>query len=484
MVCGLGAKGLAVAEAVFQEVPGRHPIVIAIERDPASREAVLYESGFHERGLIVAGDFTDAAVRMEAGVQHAREVYVCGNDDLENVGVQNALRHQFHSRKGTVPTVMSHVRHMEPTVNSRMPVEDEALGNFSMGDAAAKLLLMEWPAFCLNEEGILRPRQIAIVDTSPLSERLLLEIGAMWSVEMERERALQEMHARAAYPADAPSPRRLGPMVVHLIGRDTRPWFNSLKLQNKERPWLSSLEPVFVDVDPAKLGSPIEELRAFQTYYCPDNTQDAFRTVMLLHRAMPRSKIVCATWQKNRIEDAIQAFNRRYRSDVRAFGLLGRPSPKTIILGRAMRNAAESIHETIWQKGSWQDASPLDQWESEAAVLRFPANLASSRLRLQRSNSLDDEGSQQDLLARHSECLALREHERWRRSRVAQGLRYGLSRTDTERPELAPWRSKEPGNDLDGFWDQNVRTFTDANAYPRVLADLGLRVVRANRRRN
>jgi len=478
VVCGLGRKGLLVAEALAH---GGERVVV-VEKD----ESNTYVLGVRERGVaVVLGDAAEADVLRRARVPQARRVLaVCGDDGV-NASVAVHAR-ELCCDRATRP--LDCVVHIVDDNLCRLLKEQELRGTgdctvrfefFNAYERGARLLLRQHPPF----------DTAAATSTDAAPHIVIVGCGTMGS-------SLVAQAAREWWRVARGTGRRL---TVTVVDREARARCEAIEVRWPRLPESCDLVPVELDVTTPQFerGEFLDQSGSGRppvgcVYVCLDHDSRGLTAALAVHagvhgRGLPIvvrisglsglarlatcsvggfenltcfsvTAGVCAPERlfAGTHETLARAMHEEYAADQTRRGVTARENPAVVPweqLPDDLResNLRQADHIVAKLAAVGYDIAPLTDWDAEDFVFA------------------PDE----------VEAMAEMEHARWMNERLAAGWRYDPGDKDLERKTspflLERWEDlPEEQKDIDRG---------AASDLPRLLASVGLQVVRVAPRR-
>lgn len=477
VVCGLGRKGSLLARALMN----RGTPVIAIEKDPNGP----YVSQAREHGVIVLiGDATNPLLLLQARIRHAaRVIAVCTPDGLNvDIAFQTRAIVDPDRKQPLICTV--HVA--EPQLWSLL--REQGLGVdgdaafrphvVNLYDDAASVLLSEYPPFDDADVGTGAPSRVLLVGLGHFGESVLLRAAKLWR----------------SYPHPASARLR-----VTIVDRRADTLWAMLRLRSPELERDCEIDTVTVDIHSPEfqagryLLDPDGRCTCTMAYVCLENDAIGLDASIALLRATAGCpmQIVVRMREENGVarlftdREVSHALHR-----VQPFPLLDRALTSTLLDGTnqllplLMHAAYRKYQATLGHlepddpsMQSWHDLSEDLRVANRRRVDRMLANVREIGCRIAPEDDWDDWNAEPiAFTAEEIESLAILEHERWRRERLAQGWSHGTARDPVARtyPHLVPWESLP--DEVRAYNRSHVRML------PVALAGAGFRIERIEER--
>ncbi len=424
VVCGLGGKGGRLAAGELLE--GRR--VVGIEQDS---EASYWRDVEARGGLVALGNLEDPQVLLQARAHLAARVYCAAGSDEMNLRIVEHLDRILDSRaaagrQGNTPECFVYVRDagIRSLVARRFSQDRDSLKvtPYSVFQGGARALLLEHPAFSMDEDGLLEPRPVAVVGSGPLAGEVLEELAETWKLD--------------------PACRKGARLTVGVL--------DAAKSADGWPEWLYVRE-----MEALEDGSFIASLREVRSalkplvYVC---LEDPGRGLSLASRWLDRASdaaevVLCSVGYYS----ALASFDRPVRGrsiTLHSFDLPIWTCSPSLVTGGIHEDVARAIHEVyrdIYPDDTPWEALDPDRRQDNIRLARFvAANLYRAGLRFCRWCA----GDPTDPLALEDsvwEELARREHARWKTGKEAAGWRYGPVRDDERRenPYMLSWEELE-----------------------------------------
>ncbi len=471
VICGLGRKGLRVAEALAD----RSERVVVIEND----ELNDHVERLRERGItVLLGDAADPQLLRRARAGRAKRVLAVCGDDAVNAEV--ALRCRELSRESSGSALDCHVHIVDGDL-CRLLKEQELRGSgedlmrlefFNVFESGARILVRQYPPFAREDA----------TAVGPTPHVLVVGCGNMGSNVVAR-------CARDWWRAGAGSERRL---TVTVVDREAR-----ARCAAMETRWPRLVESCELVRAPMDVTSAAFERGEFLegnaegrppvsiAYVCLDDESRALSAALVLHRRTRHrplpvvvrmafdtglaslaagaggfpglSGFAVISWvcEPDRLfagthETIARAMHRSYSAEQLSLGETESTNPAMVSWERLSEEYRESnrrqADQAVVRLGAVGcDIAPLSDWEAE----RFTFT----------EREIDD--------------MARIEHERWREERRAAKWTYAPGPKDGARktnPLLVSW------DDLPKKVKEENRVIV--RELPHYLADVGLQVVR------
>ncbi len=477
VVCGLGRKGLMIAESLAR----RGERVLVVESD----EQNDYLDRCRERGVpVLFGDAADPRLLGRARVDRARRVVAVTGDDGVNAEVAVACRGLVTGRRGSP---LDCFVHLVDTQLCRLLYEQELrlagrdslrLEFFDVHHRCARALLNEFPFFAAD---VVTGRPTGSI---PASRPHVLVVGC--------GRTGQDLIVQAArqwWREHRDSGERFWVTIVdwHALAR-----LEGLRLRYPRLGDACEVTPVELDVT-----SPEFEHAAFlgggdgvpavtAAYIClDDDSRSLSAGLALLPRTRAAGILVVVRMMEEVGLATLATGDKDGGTELRAFGVLGYVCAPERLFAGMHETLARAVHEDFvagrLQAGESSATNPaLVDWDELPPGLR-ESNLDQAAHIFEKLREVDcdlapltDWNAESFTFTREQvEKLAEMEHVRFVKERLDAGWTYQPGPKDIARkssPYLRPW------DDLsDGEKEFDRRAVRDL---PLILADVGLQIVR------
>jgi len=445
VVCGLGPLGSRLAVA-FHDAGHRVVGVDAATTRPAGV-------------LIVAGDATDRDLLRKAGVAGAHYLVVASQDDAWNADVALTAREVVAHRRRGLPCFV-HVT--EPRLSGLLA--EAALGAggigrlrpefFNVWESVPPIVLDEFPP----------GDHLVVAGAGPLGQALVVHA------------------ARRAAADPGVGSRRLR---ATLVGDGAGEAGRRLTERYPRLAQVCDLRTFDMAVDsaPFERAAFLERTTVTSAYVTGDDDTSELRAALSLARAMPSLRTVVLTTERSGLATLVSGIAPESSSIV-LFDVLERSCRPEIVLNGTIELLARAVHAAYVRDqtaaGRPAEATPaLRGWEelpestkeaNRAQAADVGPKLDAVGCRIQAWTDWTGEGMA--FTPADIETMAVLEHERWCRERLAEGWTAGPDRDDRRKvtPYLVAW--DELAEDVKDY-DRNA-----VRALPEVLAFAGYEIVR------
>ena len=477
VVCGLGRKGLLVAE----ELARRGERVVAVEKDERNEHI----RSAREHGVtVVLGDAALADVLRRARVARARRVLaVCGDDGV-NASVAVHARELCCDRAARP---LDCVVHIVDDNLCRLLKEQELRGDgdctvrfefFNAYERGARLLLRSHPLF---DAAAAAPAEAA-------PHFVVVGCGSMGT-------SLVAQAAREWWHAERDTGRRL---TVTVVDREARARCEAIALRSPRLSDSCDLVPVELDVTTPQFerGEFLDESGNGRpavgcVYVCLDDDSRGLTAALAVH-ATPQGRglpIVVRTSHVSGLASLASCSGGGF-AGLTCFDVIGSVCSPDRLFAGTHETLARAIHEEYVADQARRGGTELVNavlvpWERLSGDLResnlrqadqIVAKLAAIGCDIATLTDWDAEDFA--FTPDEIEAMAVMEHTRWRDERRGDGWTFDPGPKDLDRktsPLLLPWEDLP-----DGQKDDERGTVGDL---PRLLASVGLQVVRVAARR-
>lgn len=477
VICGLGRKGLLLAERFLED--GEQVVVIEKDRnnDFIGR---CRDSG----AIVLFGNATNPRVLSRARVNVAKHlISVCGDDGI-NAEVAVHAREIVRNCKGRSLSCVVHV--VDPQLCQLLREYEMGIGKldtfaldfFNVFDSGARVMLNQCPPFGKTDEEKLFRTHIVVIGVGRMGQSLVVNAARKW-----RDRGSGN-HKR---------------LCVTLIDKEAEKRMESLYLGHHGLDMLCELVPHNMDV-----RSPEFERAAFlfehqeqydmkAIYVCLDDDSLALATALKLGRQIMtrnlRVPIVVRMTHDSGLATLLRVgeCERNNFCGLQAFGLLDHACTPDLTHNCTYEVIARAFHEDYVQHqlaiGLTRDTNPsLLPWEelnedmkdsNRSEAKHTLAKLNAIGCNIAMTGALDDQLF--EFVPEEIKLMAKMEHERYVRERLAKGWRYGPIR-DTRRktnPTLIPWEQlSEEEKEKDRISVRNI---------PKFLSGVGFQIYRVGK---
>lgn len=470
VVCGLGAKGLHLAERI--QASGRK--VVVIESDPDNGNLSVCRS----RGMVVLlGNAADAGLLHRARVERASHLFAFCGEDERNADIAVIAERVAEGRKKSALTCVVHIRDIRLCRHLR---EKELIARLSsrfkieyinVYETGARIVLEAHPAFDKDESRTDSPPHVLIAGLGLLGENLVMRIIGDWR------------HSR-----------RDGRIRITVVDGRATAWRLSLLKRYPQLGRYCRIETVPAagggagfGIDFGIMDADLSDVSA--AYVCQDDSSDGVSTAIALHRHLRergrRVPIIVPMREDGGLTRLLPGPGDDEGSfgNITAFGLFARCLTADLLDNDMFVVIARAIHEEYRghraMTGNVDLTDPsMKPWSALNAKLR-KSNIdqtvhISERLRTFGYDIVplsDWEAEYRTFPGDDVEGMAEMEHERWVRDKTADGFTYapGL-KTDKTNPCLVPWADLPE--------EERDKDRQAVCAAPRVLARAGFQVVR------
>jgi hypothetical protein len=478
IVCGLGTFGRAIAEGF----DARGDQVVVVDRDPAGYDAAWCRSA----GIpLVHGDATDWRVLETAGLSRARRVIaVCGPD---GVNAEVAL-HVRNRRRGTSRPIDCYV-HLDDSdlcalleEHSRTLDRSAVRVHFLNVNRAGPMAILQSYSELFASRGVMVAPHVIVVGSEPLA--LALVTGAARSWWFDRP-ANQRPEKGGATAAELP--------VVTLVAKDAEERRQQLLARYPRLDDACRLEAVQVDVDDPEVSMPPLLLDGAAptkgvAFICLADESRCLAAAIRLRRAVPEPlPIVACILGRSGSVSGIDVVGEQLRSrSISTFPLLRRVCDPEFVLNDLTETIARTLHSNyLDDRRSDATYDPIGHeshrdWDELPETYR-ESNRAQAQVVTERLAKVgyeirptdDWEVAVPSFSEEEIETMAIAEHERWCKERIADGWTYAEERDNANKrhPDIEPWEKlDQPAKEKDR---EVVREL------PTVLAREGLTITKS-----
>ncbi len=471
LICGLGRKGLLVAETLAD----RSERVVVIEND----ELNDHLDRLRERGItVLLGDASDPQLLRRARAGHAKRVLaVCGEDA---VNAEVALRCRDLSRESGGSPLDCYVHIVDGDL-CRLLKEQELRGSvedlmrlefFNVFESGARVLVRQYPPFSIEDE----------TSAGAAPHVLVVGCGNMGSNVVARS-------AREWWRTGPGSERRL---TVTVVDREARARCAAMQVRWPRLIESCDLIPVEVDVTSAVFergdfldGGPKRRPPVSIAYVCLDDDSRGLSAALAVHRRARRRSVPVVVRMSYDTGLAGLVADAEGFEGLSGFAVISWVCDPDRLFAGTHETIAHAIHESYMVErlalGETESSNPaVVPWE------RLPGDLRESNRRqadhvVARLVAVgcdiaplsDWEAERFSFTGDELDVMAQMEHERWCDERRAAGWAFRTGAKDLERktsPYLVPW------DDLSEAMQEANRVAV--RELPHFLADVGLQVVR------
>jgi hypothetical protein len=474
VICGLGRKGLLLAESFLEN--GEQ--VVVIERD-GNNDLIgrCRDSG----AIVLFGNATNPRILRRARVNVAKHlISVCGEDGI-NAEVAVHAREIVRNCKGRSLSCVVHV--VDPQLCQLLREYEMGIGKldtfaldfFNVFDSGARVMLNQCPPFDKTDEEKAFKTHIVVIGVGRMGQSLVVNAARKW-----RDRG-SENHKR---------------LCVTLIDREAEKRMESLYLGHHGLDMLCELVPHSIDV-----RSPEFERAAFlfdnqeqydlkAIYVCLDDDSLALATALKLDRQTItrnlRVPIVVRMTHDSGLATLLRVGERERDNfcGVQAFGLLDHACTPDLTHNCTYEVIARAFHEDYVQaelaKGVTPDGNPsLLPWEdlpedlkdsNRSEAKHILAKLKAIGCDIAMTGALDSPLF--EFAPEEIELMAKIEHERFVKERLGKGWRYGHTKDLAKKmsPSLVPWEQlSEEDKEKDRVSVRNI---------PKLLSMVGFQIYR------
>ncbi len=476
IICGLGTKGLLFAKRFLQDGDK----VVVIERDEQNdfiRQA-------QELGAIVLrGSAEDAAMLETAGIARADKVMcVCG-DDGTNAEISVRCKDPAANRpRGGALVCVVHIFSPElctllrPTRKDAGIPERYRLELFNIFQNAAWTLLHHRPPFGDDCVGDCDRPHILLVGLGRLGQSLLVQAAG------------NRRHMNSDRASDVP-------LHVTVVDREAERKTRFLLRKYPALAEVCVVRAVNLEIESGDFQSgsfltdSTEGPPVTFAYICIENQSVGMAAGMTL-KDMPQMSgipIVVRTDHETGFAAMLPSDEERVArfGSLEAFGLFDRTCEPDMVLGIDVHILARALHKryvaTRLERGETPESNrALASWDELSDEFR-ESNLDQARsiglIELEAEgfavSTLTDWSSRPiELTEQEKSRLAEKEHERWRRERIARGWKPGPVRDEENKinPHLKPW------NELSD--DQKHMNIEFIESIPQILHSVGYELYR------
>ncbi|MBN2246142.1 MAG: NAD-binding protein [Candidatus Aminicenantes bacterium] len=442
IICGLGRKGLLLAEGFINE--GNQVVVIELD------EGNDLISRCREKGAIVMiGDAADEDLLKQSGIKQASYIIsVCG-DDKTNAKVAVKSRALVEKNRNRILNCIIHIinprlfrllleRELEMSADKAFRLEF-----FNIFDLGARACLSNFPPFDLSGlvNGCLP--HLLIVGLGRLGENLLVQAAGNWNEG---------------------SPELGQKLDITILDREAEDKIKSLQTEYPLLNKICRLHPVKMEINPSAFQTadfflmPDKNCRFTSVYICLGH--DSFGLAIALdlnHKLKQHSVplIVCMAHQPDLgilLEES--KIQNKDLAELHFFGWLDRTCIPGIIKNGTNEILAQTIHEEYvrkqHQQGKTSQTNPaMVSWHLLPEALKESNRSQAGRVRdklkhlgcgiapLMTWGSPDLKFTPDEI-----ERAARREHQYWMEERRSHGWKYSLNPKDIQEkttPYLVPW---------------------------------------------
>jgi hypothetical protein len=442
IICGLGRKGVLLVEQ-FRE---RGENVVAIEPDEGNDWIdVCRDSG----AIVLVGDSTDPDWLRKARVDRAKLLIATMGDDGVNAEVAVQAQALSHNRKRGVltciihivdPNLMTLLKEKELDMESGLPFRWQLFNIFHRG---ANLLLQDFPAWRVDENGDIHPKHVLVVGTGEMGEQLIVRIAQEW---WSRNRVTNQQ------------------IPIVMIDREAEWKAESLNVRYPHLKEVCQIESLQMDIRSVEFQQ-CEFLRdrknpgsIDQVYICLDDDSLGLHAGLLLNKHLRTNQVPIVI---RMVEDAGLATllrgdgrDKGVYKNLHAFGLLDRTCTADLLLGGSHEILARSLHEeylrTHLDQGETKETNPvLVPWEQLPEKVKEANRLQVDRIysNLQAigywiAPLTDWDAASIQFMPEEIAELAREEHEAWAEQLLREGWSYAHGVKDPNRkthPDLVSW---------------------------------------------
>ena len=477
IICGLGRKGLLLAQGFMNE--GQR--VVVIERDegndkiPQCREAGI---------LVLVGDATDITLLNKARIQKAGYlISVCG-DDGTNTELAMTCKKILKEQRNPVLTCIVHI------VNPRLclllrereletePDNAFRLEFFNIFDQGGRACLSDYPPFDHHGHANSRIPHLLIVGLGRLGENLVIQAAKNWkalSPEKKLDITILDREAEEKMTR------------LHMGYPPVKEICNLHALQ------MEIHSPDFLSAD---FLSPSKENHRFTSVYiCLDNDSFALSTALNLNRTFKNHEVSIVVRMARKAGLAALLGNNRIQVNgfdhLHVFGLLDRTCTPAVIRSGIHETLARTIHEEYVRKqlgqGQSRETNPsLVPWPELPETLKESNRSQADHIRIKLKHLgcgiaplTTWDPPEFAFTAEEIEQMARLEHRRWMEERRSNGWKYLPGSKNIEKktsPYLVPW--EELSEEIRELDRNTVRDI------PFLLGRAGFQIYRQKQQKN
>lgn len=458
IICGLGRKGLLLAQAFHQ----RGEAVVVIEQD--ADNSMLRRCKEHN-AIILIGSASDPELLRRARVHKARCVIsVCRNDGT-NGEVAVHAGGLVRDRKGKALSCLIHI--VDPQLCDLLREQEIRMGKldafrlgfFNVFESGARVLLNEYPPFSKTGEDQGPKPHIAVVGIGRMGESLVVNAARNW------------------WDGDNTTGERLR---ITLIDKEADRKKESLCVRHPKLEGVCELVPVQMDIQTPEferaefLFNDHGRCDVTRIYVCLDDDSCALGAALKLQQRVRGLEIPLVV---RMIHDAglatlLQGDKDKGESfaNLHPFGLLDRTCTPDLIFGCIYELLARAIHEDYVrherEKGLTPEINPsMVPWEDLPESLKESNRNQAEHIRVKLeaiscdiAMTTDWDGPLFEFSPEEVELMAEMEHERFVKERRRQGWTYGSTKDLKKKtsPTLILWSElsdEEKDNDRNAVQD-------------------------------
>ncbi len=441
VICGLGRKGLLLAQA-FRE---RGEAVVVIEQNAVN--SMLRQCKEHN-AIILIGNAADAELLRRAQVHKARYVIsVCGNDGT-NAEVAVHAQEVVRDRKGKALSCLVHIVDLQlcdllREREIRMGKPDAfRLGFFNVFESGARVLLNQYPPFSKTGEDQCPKPHIAVVGIGRMGESLVVNAARNW------------------WDSDNTRGKRLR---ITLIDKEADRKKESLCIRHPKLERVCELVPVQMDIQ-----TPGFELAEFlfndhgrcdvtRIYVCLDDDSCALGAALKLQQQVRGTEIPLVVRMTHDAGLSTLLRGDKDKGDsfanLHPFGLLDRTCTPDLIFGCTYEILARAIHEDYVrhekEKGFTPETNPsMVPWEELPERLKESNRNQAEHIRVKLeaigcdiAMTTNWDAQSFEFSPKEVELMAEMEHQRFVKERLREGWTYGSTKDLKKKtsPSLVPW---------------------------------------------
>lgn len=452
VICGLGRKGLLLAEAFRQS--GESVLVIEKNKDNERIERC------REIGAVtMVGDTARPEILRKARVGRAKYVIsVCGSDST-NAEVAVLARQLSRHRKGKALLCLVHIVDLHLCAllrDCQMQVGREdsfRLEFFNVFESGARTLLDEYISFDQMSDGAGSKARIAVVGLGWLGESVVVNAARRWRdiYEAKRTRLVVSLVDKVALKKKEslssryPGLETLCDLTVQQMDTESFEFERANFLFNKEG-----------------------ELDVKAVFVCLDDDSRALAAALKLSQRARGSKvpIVVRMSDEGGLATLLKTDDgsRGPGANLRPFVLLEQTCTPNLIFGCTYETLAREFHERYVRnersKGSTPHNKPaMVPWEQLSESFRDSNRSEAQHIRIKleaigcdlvMTSELNPQVFQ--FATEEVEVMAKMEHERWMSEKARNGVTYGPERDTGKKthPNMVAWANlKEVDRDID-----------------------------------
>jgi TrkA-N domain/RyR domain len=432
MVLGFGERGQALTLALSES--GTRVVVIDQQPDPGAVRAA------REMGVrVLTGDARDGRTAYWAGVHRATEVAILCGSDTTNGEVLSTVRTGAEKRSRNL---MAHVQVLDIELAEELLESEFRFGPrrgslvvdfLSIPQIAANSLLDTYPP--AGESGATRWPRVLIVGSGRVAEALLIQLAKL-TMTQQLDEAARVVVVDPGAPAMVADVELRHPKLRQMLDISTE-----------------DLETLGFDVWKTQITTGSEVV-----YICLEDESRAMAIGLHLDHAAIQPRQIVVVLNRDMDALAMSAGHQHEHSAIAGFAIRKVLNDHTAFLGGFHEGLARSIHEAYRREMertgegakrpevmvNWELLSPEMKNQNRDQAEHYVTHLESIGLRIVGSLAVDDE-TVYALNDDEVEKLAVREHDRWMKVKVADGWKPGPKNEEPDpkkktHPDLYPFK--------------------------------------------